>query len=117
MQFVKLKLKAFVFTLTSLATVGAAHADEAVKAAADASSKGLTKFIDLCKEAFSGEAGSEEALRTLMGDYFAKAFLALAVAWISYIVASAIGRYIGNCLLYTSPSPRDKRQSRMPSSA
>ena len=25
--------------------------------------------------------------------------------------------FIGNCLLYTSPSPRDKRQSRMPSSA
>ena len=25
--------------------------------------------------------------------------------------------YIINCLLYTSPSPRDKRQSRMPSSA
>ena len=24
---------------------------------------------------------------------------------------------IGSCLLYTSPSPRDKRQSRMPSSA
>ena len=24
---------------------------------------------------------------------------------------------IGTCLLYTSPSPRDKRQSRMPSSA
>ena len=24
---------------------------------------------------------------------------------------------IWNCLLYTSPSPRDKRQSRMPSSA
>ena len=23
----------------------------------------------------------------------------------------------GDCLLYTSPSPRDKRQSRMPSSA
>ena len=38
---------------------------------------------------------------------------------------SGIGRYHGksgfdqfsNCLLYTSPSPRDKRQSRMPSSA
>ena len=27
------------------------------------------------------------------------------------------GRMIGSCLLYTSPSPRDKRQSRMPSSA
>ena len=25
--------------------------------------------------------------------------------------------YFNNCLLYTSPSPRDKRQSRMPSSA
>ena len=25
--------------------------------------------------------------------------------------------HISNCLLYTSPSPRDKRQSRMPSSA
>ena len=24
---------------------------------------------------------------------------------------------LGTCLLYTSPSPRDKRQSRMPSSA
>ena len=39
-------------------------------------------------------------------------------------IASAIGMSIleknGNafdCLLYTSPSPRDKRQSRMPSSA
>ena len=30
-----------------------------------------------------------------------------AVAWTLYIL----------CLLYTSPSPRDKRQSRMPSSA
>ena len=26
-------------------------------------------------------------------------------------------RNMNNCLLYTSPSPRDKRQSRMPSSA
>ena len=28
-----------------------------------------------------------------------------------------IGADIYSCLLYTSPSPRDKRQSRMPSSA
>ena len=27
------------------------------------------------------------------------------------------GKVVGICLLYTSPSPRDKRQSRMPSSA
>ena len=31
-------------------------------------------------------------------------------------VAAVLDRYIV-CLLYTSPSPRDKRQSRMPSSA
>ena len=31
--------------------------------------------------------------------------------------AGFIGDRDWNCLLYTSPSPRDKRQSRMPSSA
>ena len=31
--------------------------------------------------------------------------------------AKAIDMKTNNCLLYTSPSPRDKRQSRMPSSA
>ena len=35
------------------------------------------------------------------------------------LTAAAVGAndLMGNCLLYTSPSPRDKRQSRMPSSA
>ena len=28
-----------------------------------------------------------------------------------------VNEWLKNCLLYTSPSPRDKRQSRMPSSA
>ena len=32
------------------------------------------------------------------------------------LIQSPNGRYL-RCLLYTSPSPRDKRQSRMPSSA
>ena len=27
------------------------------------------------------------------------------------------GTYVGTCLLYTSPSPRDRQKSRMPSSA
>ena len=34
-----------------------------------------------------------------------------------WAVAENLGDYISGCLLYTSPSPRDKRQSRMPSSA
>ena len=32
-------------------------------------------------------------------------------------IAQAIGRGAPTCLLYTSPSPRDQRGSRMPSSA
>ena len=32
-------------------------------------------------------------------------------------VGEGVGGGKGGCLLYTSPSPRDKRQSRMPSSA
>ena len=34
-----------------------------------------------------------------------------------HAVASQGARKVPTCLLYTSPSPRDKRQSRMPSSA
>ena len=30
---------------------------------------------------------------------------------------AAVGAYLTTCLLYTSPSPRDQRGSRMPSSA
>ena len=32
-------------------------------------------------------------------------------------LGSSVIQYLNACLLYTSPSPRDKRQSRMPSSA
>ena len=44
-------------------------------------------------------------------------------SWASTLIASANQNELlafgdsNNCLLYTSPSPRDKRQSRMPSSA
>ena len=33
------------------------------------------------------------------------------------IVGDVIGKYHPHCLLYTSPSPRDQRGARMPSSA
>ena len=46
------------------------------------------------------------------------AFEALAVAAAMPTVAEALdGLRLYACLLYTSPSPRDKRQSRMPASA
>ena len=34
-----------------------------------------------------------------------------------FFVAKKFDEYIKNCLLYTSPSPRDRTRSRMPSSA
>ena len=50
--------------------------------------------------------------------------LAVAVVLASLVVGGALlawwlvySAMQGGCLLYTSPSPRDKRQSRMPSSA
>ena len=62
--------------------------EEVLSAAKDAT--GLTDF---------GPRPFHEALQVLLDDY-----------------ASDVG-LSGVCLLYTSPSPRDKRQSRMPSSA
>ena len=35
----------------------------------------------------------------------------------SFVAAAQILVYVGACLLYTSPSPRDRQKSRMPSSA
>ena len=95
MKPAKLKFKAFVFSAATLGTTGIVRADEAVQAVADQSTAVASNFITLCKQAFSGGPESEAAIKSLMGDYFAKAFLALAVAWISYIIASAVGRYIG----------------------
>ena len=53
--------------------------------------------------------------------------LALAATVLSFVVAGCnfltygtterVARRLGACLLYTSPSPRDRTRSRMPSSA
>ena len=40
-----------------------------------------------------------------------------AAAWLDRLADHGRGTALIFCLLYTSPSPRDKRQSRMPSSA
>ena len=43
-----------------------------------------------------------------------------AIAWRASLVSAVIlivFALVGGCLLYTSPSPRDQRGSRMPSSA
>ena len=79
-------------------------------------------------------AGSGAALGALVGGLLNNSHRgtgALVGAAIGAAVGGGAGNLIGkhmdkvkaeaeqvkNCLLYTSPSPRDKRQSRMPSSA
>ena len=44
-------------------------------------------------------------------------FIAYLMGGGGWKIFAAIGPIIGTCLLYTSPSPRDQRGSRMPSSA
>ena len=39
------------------------------------------------------------------------------IDYLNYLIDQDIPEKTYSCLLYTSPSPRDKRQSRMPSSA
>ena len=55
--------------------------------------------------------------------FFALLFAIIETAlvfWTTQVLETAVtnaSRRVYTCLLYTSPSPRDKRQSRMPSSA
>ena len=47
-------------------------------------------------------------------EYFMRYAQPAAITYLENLTADLL---FGPCLLYTSPSPRDKRQSRMPSSA
>ena len=54
----------------------------------------------------------------LVADDLAKVFAGIRNGQsLSEINAAAVAAGIGTCLLYTSPSPRDRQKSRMPSSA
>ena len=71
--------------------------------------------IALC---FSGQPRFIEQVapyvkENIIGDYDVDVFAHL---WFDEDLQTKPYKY-GGCLLYTSPSPRDKRQSRMPSSA
>ena len=60
---------------------------------------------------------SHGALRTGKGLVSGVIALTLAILCLLGVLAFHFPEYLTTCLLYTSPSPRDKRQSRMPSSA
>ena len=63
---------------------------------------------------FAGQTGNNASL-----GYFSEGSIALGMESGIVIANSNITQFIGGntCLLYTSPSPRDQRGSRMPSSA
>ena len=84
------------------------------------------------REHGSGNIGATNVLRVIGKPYgiaclildFLKGFLPTLLAVSIYLIAGKTPQlsieglqHFGTCLLYTSPSPRDKRQSRMPSSA
>ena len=58
--------------------------------------------------------GTEEILESTLGRLGFTVGLLVVSVTLAFVVGHIL--YKG-CLLYTSPSPRDKRQSRMPSSA
>ena len=63
---------------------------------------------------FSGQGLMSHTSTTTISRFFERTRgKALSTAWFGLSTAE----FILPCLLYTSPSPRDKRQSRMPSSA
>ena len=73
--------------------------------------------------------GTYESLMTtpvtplqVLGSKFMSCWLFYGLLWVPlWLMMIWLGRFFNDpgylCLLYTSPSPRDKRQSRMPSSA
>ena len=88
------KLKYGLVTGTAvLLSASSAFAQEAD--AVHETKKITSNFVTLIKDAFAGGDKSDAAMKELMG-ILAPAVLTVAVCWISYIIASAIGRYIGN---------------------
>ena len=61
----------------------------------------------------------KETRQSLKSRQFVYTFFALLAAAFAWTVAGSFSRMpqIYTCLLYTSPSPRDRQKSRMPSSA
>ena len=69
----------------------------------------------LIEQQYGPEMAREEALRSALPEYYSKAVYENDV---DVIAPPEIDITSGQaCLLYTSPSPRDQRGSRMPSSA
>ena len=76
--------------------------------------KGVSAFVNASTSVILFWIAFESSLTTVLGIHIA--YIVVLASLISAYLLRNIGGY-DDCLLYTSPSPRDKRQSRMPSSA
>ena len=65
----------------------------------------------------TGPVGDEVIFANVVPEFGTIAVVILAAAIVSIVAVSAKSRLSIICLLYTSPSPRDRTRSRMPSSA
>ena len=75
----------------------------------------LAKYVGV-KYCISCSSGTDALLIPLMAKNIGPGDAVLTTPF-TYIATGEVISLLGACLLYTSPSPRDKRQSRMPSSA
>ena len=66
---------------------------------------------------WANKLGLEDYNETLINEFFNLMVISKPDYTILFRKLSEIPDNLDSCLLYTSPSPRDKRQSRMPSSA
>ena len=108
--------KAVPATKANIETFDARRADLEAKIAEQlvAAQARAEKLEALAEVTLVSKAGDEGKLFGSIGTRdIADAISAVGVE----VAKSEVRLPLGTCLLYTSPSPRDKRQSRMPSSA
>ena len=66
----------------------------------------------------SGSQGSHHSEEIVSrSEQFIEKYSKVIIWCVLGVIVLGVGIWLYICLLYTSPSPRDKRQSRMPSSA
>ena len=76
----------------------------------------LAETVGLLVSQLAGGHVKEMELR-LQGEFASHPSQPLVIAALKGLLSAGLGDSINFCLLYTSPSPRDRTRSRMPSSA
>ena len=74
-------------------------------------------FVTVTDVRVTGDLQQATVFYTVYGSDEEREETAKALRSAKGLIRSEVGKQLGICLLYTSPSPRDQRGSRMPSSA